>query len=177
VRFTQLEIAGAWLIEIEPHVDERGFFARTFCAREFAEHGLVATIAQCSTSFNAKRGTLRGLHYQVAPHEEAKVVRCTSGAIFDVVVDLRANMSTYRKWRSVELSASNRRMLYIPPGVAHGFQTTEDETEVFYQISTEYVADASRGVRWDDPSLAIEWPFPDSRIISQRDSSYPLMGG
>jgi dTDP-4-dehydrorhamnose 3,5-epimerase len=177
VRFTQLEIGGAWLIDIEPHDDERGFFARTFCAREFAEHGLVTTIAQCSTSFNAKRGTLRGLHYQVAPHEEAKVVRCTSGAIFDVVVDLRASSATYGEWRSVELSARNRRMLYIPPGVAHGFQTTEDETEVYYQISTEYVADASRGVRWDDPALGIEWPPPDDRIISQRDSTYPSVGG
>ena len=173
MRFTQLEIAGAWLIDIEPHEDERGFFARTYCVREFAEHGLVGTIAQCSTSFNARRGTLRGLHYQVAPNEEAKVVRCTSGAIFDVVVDLRASSTTYGKWRSAELSANNRRMLYIPPGVAHGFQTTEDETEVYYQISTEYVAEASRGIRWDDPVLAIDWPLLRGPIISERDRSYP----
>ena len=177
MRFTELEIAGVYLIEVDPQPDERGFFARTFCVREFEERGLITTIAQCSTSFNARRGTLRGLHYQVSPHEEAKVVRCTSGAIVDVVVDVRPSSPTFGKWRSAELSAVNRRMLYVPPGVAHGFQTTEDGTEVFYQISTAYVADASRGLRWDDPRLAIEWPLPDNRIISQRDSSYPLIGG
>ena len=177
MRFTELEIPGVYLIEPEPHMDERGFFARTFCVREFAERGLNTTIAQCSTSFNARRGTLRGLHYQVAPHEEAKVVRCTSGAIFDVVVDLRASSASYGKWRSAALSSSNRNMLYIPPGVAHGFQTTEDESEVYYQMSTAYAADASRGVRWDDPSLAIEWPLRERPIMSQRDLSYPLIAG
>jgi dTDP-4-dehydrorhamnose 3,5-epimerase len=176
MRFTELEIAGVYLIELEPHVDERGFFARTFCVREFEEYGLNTTIAQCSTSFNARRGTLRGLHYQVAPHEEAKVVRCTSGAIFDVVVDVRASSPTYAQWRSAELSARNRRMLYIPPGVAHGFQTIENDSEVYYQISTEYAVDASRGIRWDDPTLAIRWPLGENRIISQRDASFPLFG-
>ena len=177
MRFTQLEIAGAWLIDIEPHEDERGFFGRTYCVREFAEHGLVSTIAQCSTSFNAKRGTLRGLHYQAAPHEEAKVVRCTAGSMFDVIVDVRAESRTYGEWRGVELSAANHRMVYIPPGVAHGFQTTEDSTEVFYQISVEHAASASRGIRWNDPQLAIEWPSCDHRIISMRDAAFLGLAG
>ena len=134
MRFTQLEIGGAWLIDIEPHEDERGFFARTFCAREFAEHGLVTTIAQCSTSFNAKRGTLRGLHYQVAPHEEAKVVRCTAGAIFNVIVDVRPDSPTYGEWRSVRSSQRGIVARSIPPGLAHGFRPTLDETEVFVKF-------------------------------------------
>jgi dTDP-4-dehydrorhamnose 3,5-epimerase len=176
MRFTALDITGVFLIDIEPHGDERGAFARTFCAREFAEHGLITSIAQCSTSFNAKRGTLRGLHYQDPPYEEAKVVRCTAGAVFDVVVDLRVNSPTYGEWRSAALTTSNRRMMYIPPGVAHGFQTTEDDTEVFYQISVEYAPSAARGIRWDDPHLAITWPLRDTRIMSQRDELFPAFG-
>jgi dTDP-4-dehydrorhamnose 3,5-epimerase len=175
MRFSKLDIDGAYLIDIEPHEDERGFFARTYCAREFQKHGLVATIAQCSTSFNTRRGTLRGLHYQAAPHEEAKVVRCTAGAIFDVLVDLRVKSPTNRRWQSAELSASNRRMVYIPPGVAHGFQTLEDNTEVFYQISVEYVASLSRGIRWDDPQLAIGWPLVNEKILSPRDAGFPQL--
>lgn len=175
MHFRELDIGGAYMIDVEPNVDERGFFARTYCAREFEERGLVATIAQCSTSFNARRGTLRGLHYQAPPHGEARVVRCTAGAIFDVLVDLRVKSPTYRKWRSVELSSSNRRMVYVPPGVAHGFQTLEDDTEVFYQISVEYVASLSRGIRWDDPQLAIGWPFANDRILSPRDSGFPRL--
>jgi dTDP-4-dehydrorhamnose 3,5-epimerase len=174
VKFIELEITGAYLIEIEPHTDERGFFARTFCAREFGERGMISTVAQCSTSFNARRGTLRGLHFQAAPHEEAKVVRCTSGSIFDVLVDLRAGSPTRGAWTGVELTAANRRMVYVPPGIAHGFQTLEDETEVFYQISTEYEPSASHGVRWDDPRLAIAWPLREKRIISARDASFPF---
>jgi dTDP-4-dehydrorhamnose 3,5-epimerase len=173
MQFTELGIAGVYWIDLELHEDERGFFARTFCVREFEERGLSTLIAQCSTSFNARRGTLRGLHYQAAPHEETKVVRCTSGAVFDVVVDLRVSSPTRGKWESAELSGSNRRMLYIPPGVAHGFQTTEDNTEVFYQISTEYVPSAARGIRWDDPQLAIDWPLRDEKIISARDAAFP----
>lgn len=173
MRFTELDIKGAYLLDLEPHKDDRGFFARTFCVSEFEQRGLISTVAQCSTSFNAHRGTLRGLHYQVAPHEEAKVVRCTTGAIFDVIVDLRAKSPTYGSWRGTELSATNRRLVYIPPGVAHGFQTTEDNTEVFYQISTEYAAHAARGIRWDDQRLAIEWPLRDQRIMSPKDASFP----
>lgn len=175
MKFTETAIAGVFLIEPEPHTDERGFFARTFCVREFEEHGLVSAIAQCSTSFNKRKSTLRGLHYQVAPHEEAKVVRCTAGSIFDVVVDLRSGSPTRNEWRSTELSASNRRMLYIPAGVAHGFQTMAADTEVFYQISASYVPSASKGVRWDDPALAITWPNSSGAIVSQRDREYPLL--
>jgi dTDP-4-dehydrorhamnose 3,5-epimerase len=173
MRFTELDIGGVYLIDLEPHMDQRGFFARTFCVREFAQQGLITAIAQCNTSFNARRGTLRGLHYQSAPHEEAKVVRCTSGSVFDVVVDLRPDSLTRGKWVSAELSGTNRRMLYIPPGVAHGFQTIEDNTEVFYQISTDYVSSAARGIRWDDPLLAIDWPLREERIISERDAAFP----
>ena len=173
MRFTELSIGGVYLIDLEPHVDQRGFFARTFCAREFEQQGLIATIAQCSTSFNARRGTVRGLHYQSAPYEETKVVRCTSGSVFDVVVDVRSSSPTHGKWLSAELSGSNRRMLYIPPGVAHGYQTTQDDTEVFYQISTDYVASAARGIRWDDPLLAINWPLRDERVVSARDAAFP----
>ena len=172
MRFTQLDIAGAYVIDLEPHRDARGFFARTFCAREYEKRGLVATFAQCSTSFNVRRGTLRGMHYQVAPHEEAKVVRCTAGSIVDVIVDMRAGSPTYARWCSTELTARNRRTLYIPPGIAHGFQTLEDDTEVFYQISLEYVPSAARGIRWNDPQLGIEWPICDP-VLSPRDAAFP----
>lgn len=175
MRFCELDIAGAYLIDVEPHRDERGLFARTFCAREFEERGLIPLFAQCSTSFNARRGTLRGLHYQAAPHEETKVVRCTAGAIFDVIVDLRPGSATHLKWYGAELTAANRRMMYIPSGVAHGFQTTLDDTEVFYQISAEYVASASRGQRWNDPAFAIRWPDPHGPILSERDRGYSLI--
>lgn len=176
MRFTELDLAGAYLIDLEPHLDERGFFARTFDAREFEERGLFATIAQCSTSFNASRGTLRGLHYQLAPQEEAKVVRCTAGAIFDVIVDVREGSPTYRKWCSAELTAGNLRALYIPPGMAHGFQTLADSTDVFYQMSTEYVPDAARGIRWSDPQLDIKWPIGDIVIMSSKDAALPELG-
>jgi dTDP-4-dehydrorhamnose 3,5-epimerase len=177
MRFTQLELAGAWLIDIEPHADERGFFARTYCAQEFEEHGLVPVIAQCSTSFNARRGTVRGMHYQAAPHSEEKVVRCTAGAIFDVIVDIRPDSPTYSQWRSVALTAENRRMLYVPAGFAHGFQTQADNTEVLYQISVEYAPTSSHGIRWTDPSLNIAWPIRDGVIVSERDASFPGVRG
>jgi len=152
--------------------DDRGFFARTFCRREFENHGLSSELVQCSSSFNRKRGTLRGMHYQVKPYEEAKLVRCTAGAVYDVIVDLRPAPPRFRRWLAVELSAANRRMLYIPAGFAHGFQTLEDASEVFYQVSQYYSEDYARGLRWDDPAIAIQWPLADP-ILSKRDLTHP----
>jgi dTDP-4-dehydrorhamnose 3,5-epimerase len=173
MKFVELALAGAFVIEPAPNEDERGFFARTFSAEEFAARGLKPTIAQCSVSFNRRRGTLRGLHYQAAPHQEAKLVRCTTGAVFDVIVDLRPKSSTFKRWVGVELSAENHHMIYIPEGFAHGFQTLADNTEVFYQISTAYMPEAARGIRWDDPELAIRWPATTDRVISPRDLLLP----
>jgi dTDP-4-dehydrorhamnose 3,5-epimerase len=170
--FTETEVDGAYVIDIEPVGDERGFFARTWCRREFEDHGLEVDIAQCSTSFNEARGTLRGLHYQASPFEEIKIVRCTIGAIHDVIVDLRAESPTYLRNAAVALTADNRRMLYIPKGVAHGFQTLVDRTEVYYQISEFYSPHHARGVRWDDPAFDIDWP-PGPRIMSDRDRTCP----
>jgi dTDP-4-dehydrorhamnose 3,5-epimerase len=170
--FKDTGIHGVLVIEPERHEDERGFFARTWDPDEFAERGLNPELAQCSISFNRAPGTLRGLHYQAAPHEEAKLVRCTSGAIFDVAVDLRPDSSTFRDWFGVELSAENRLALYVPEGCAHGFLTLADDSEVHYQISQAYAPDAGRGVRWDDPAFAIRWPG-DVVVINERDRSYP----
>jgi len=170
--FKETRLKGAYVIEIEPLEDERGFFARTWCQREFEAHGLNSRLAQCSLSFNRKRGTLRGMHYQVAPYEEARLVRCTMGAIYDVIIDLRPNLHTFKKWETVELTATNRRMLYIPEGFAHGFQTLEDNTEVFYQMSEFYHPEASRGVRWNDPAFRIVWPN-DIIVVSDKDREYP----
>jgi dTDP-4-dehydrorhamnose 3,5-epimerase len=167
-------IAGVRLVEIEPGEDERGFFARTFSADTFAEHGLAVAFPECSISFNHRRGTLRGLHLQEKPHSEAKLVRCTSGALFDVAVDLRQDSSTFGRWIAVNLSAKNRRALYIPEGCAHGFLTLDDHTEVYYQISRRYVPEAFRGLRWDDPDLAIAWPGP-IEVISSRDAALPRL--
>jgi len=152
--------------------DDRGFFARTFCQQEFAEHRLKTEFAQSGISFNAKKGTLRGMHYQAEPHQEAKVVRCTLGAVYDVIIDLRADSPTYTNSLAVELTAENRRMIYIPEGFAHGYQTLTDNTEVFYQISEKYVEESARGVRWDDPAFGIQWPH-DNRLIAGRDQTYP----
>lgn len=163
---------GAFVIDLEPHQDERGFFARSYCHDEFASRGLNARLAQCSISFNGKRGTLRGMHYQARPHEEAKLVRCTKGSLFDVIIDLRRESPSFKRHFAIELSASNRRQLYVPEGFAHGFQTLEDDTEVFYQISTPYHPDLGRGVRWDDPAFQIGWPDVATRIISERDRNY-----
>jgi dTDP-4-dehydrorhamnose 3,5-epimerase len=174
VRIAPTELPGVFLVEPERHADERGFFARTFCTDEFARAGLSPAIAQVSISYNRARGTLRGLHYQAAPHEEHKLVRCTAGAIFDVAVDLRRRSPTFRRWISVELSAENRLALYIPPGVAHGFQSLTDGSEVLYQISEPYHAELARGVRWDEPRLAIPWPVAD-KTISERDRQLPLL--
>lgn len=175
--FTPTPIAGAILIDLEPQADDRGFFARSLCVEEFAEHGLDGRMTQQSVSWNARRGTLRGLHYQAAPHGEGKLVRVTRGAIFDVVVDLRPESATHGRWHGVELSAQNRRQLYIPKGLAHGFQTLVDDCEVFYQMSTPFHPGAARGIRWDDPTLAIAWPLPqlarqDERI-SAKDEAWP----
>jgi dTDP-4-dehydrorhamnose 3,5-epimerase len=172
VIFRKLQLQGAVLIELEPRTDERGFFARTFCADEFAQAGLNTSVVQCNVSFNKRKGTLRGMHYQKAPYEEAKLVRCTSGAIFDAIIDLRPGSPTFKRHFSVILSAENRTALYVPEGFAHGFQTLRDDTEVFYQMSQRYQAEAAAGVRWNDPSFAIEWPA-DERTMSERDRSYP----
>lgn len=167
-------LSGVWIVDVEPAVDERGFFARTFCAEKFAMSGLVNDFCQCSVSFNRKCGTLRGLHLQCQPNGEAKLVRCTAGALFDVAVDLRRNSSTFGRWVAVVLSAQNRRAFYISEGYAHGFLTLADNTEVFYQISRQYVPEAFQGLRWDDPDLAITWPIP-VEVISSRDAALPRL--
>lgn len=172
--FSKLPLAGALLIEPERREDERGFFARTFCAEEFAARGLVPAVAQCNISFNRRQGTLRGLHYQRAPHAEVKLVRCTRGALHDVIVDIRPGSPTFARWFAVELSAENRTMLYIPEGFAHGFQTLAEDTELFYQMSTAYVPQAAAGIRWDDPEVAIEWPVA-ARMISASDQALPTL--
>jgi dTDP-4-dehydrorhamnose 3,5-epimerase len=175
VIFTETPISGAYVIEPEPAGDERGLFARTFDADEFSRRGMDGRVSQCNTSFNLHRGTLRGMHYQAAPHGESKLVRCVRGAIFDVAVDLRGDSATYCAWHGVELSAENRLGLYIPAGMAHGFQTLAEDCEVLYQMGNRYVPEAGRGVRWDDPAFGIEWPDPPAagRIMSERDVGYP----
>lgn len=175
--FKETDIPGVVVVESEPALDERGSFARAYCRREFSEHGIDFTPAQISSSTNTRRGTLRGLHYQAAPHSEAKLVSCTRGSLFDVAVDLREGSATYGRWAAAELSGSNRRALFIPPGCAHGFQTLEDETELLYLISEPYHADLQRGVRWDDPDLAIHWPEAPERVISDRDLNLPYLRG
>ena len=170
--FRPTRLGGVWLVEIEPHQDERGHFARTWCPREFAAHGLDTTLAQASLSFNHKRGTLRGLHFQRPPHEEVKLVRCTSGAIYDVALDLRPGSPTRGQWQGFELTARNAAALYIPKGLAHGFQTLAPDSEVFYQISEFYEPDSASGVRFDDPAFAIAWP-PPVAAISAKDRAWP----
>ena len=171
--FVEAPLLGAFVIDLEPLCDERGFFARTWCQREFEARGLETRLAQCSVSFNTRAGTLRGLHYQAAPYEEVKVVRCTAGAVFDVIVDLRAGSATFARSYSVILSSANKRLLYIPRGFAHGFQTLEDGTEVAYQMSEFHHPEYARGVRWNDPAFGITWPTTGSRIMSGRDQTYP----
>lgn len=172
MKFTETKLSGAYVVEAEPAEDERGFFVRNFCRDEFAARGLDARVAQTSTSFNRRRGTVRGMHFQVDPFPEAKLVRCTRGAIYDVIVDLRRDSATRGCWFGVELSAANRRSLYVPPHFAHGFQTLEDASEVFYQISEFYHPECARGLRWDDPALGVEWPLEVS-CISERDRAFP----
>ena len=173
MKFHKTSISNVYLVEIECIADDRGFFARTFCHKEFLLHGLHSHFVQCNTSSNRRRGTLRGLHFQEEPFAEEKLIRCTSGAIYDVVVDLREHSSTYCQWISRELTSKNGHMLYIPEGCAHGFQTLEDNTEVFYQMTHEFVPSAAKGVRWDDPVFAIQWPLPVV-AISPKDQQYPL---
>lgn len=173
MKFQPLPLEGAFLLELEPLVDDRGFFARTYCAEEFRAHGLNSHLVQCSLSFNKQKGTLRGMHYQAKPHEEVKLVRCTRGAIYDVILDLRIDSSTYRQWVAVELSEENYNALYIPAGFAHGFQTLIEGTVVFYQMSEFFHPECAKGVRWDDPAFGIAWPFEDS-VMSQKDRSYPF---
>jgi dTDP-4-dehydrorhamnose 3,5-epimerase len=171
--FTPTHLEGAMLIDVERHSDERGFLARTYCEREFAEHGVAMRIVQSSTIYSPTRDTLRGLHYQKKPHSEIKLVRCTRGSIFVVIVDLRRESPTWRQWLGVELSALNERLLYVPEGFAQGYQTLEDETEVLYHMSRQYVPEAAWGVRWNDPGLAIDWPPAERRTISERDEGWP----
>lgn len=169
--FTETNLKGAFLVDLERHTDERGFFARTYCEREFELHGLKSRFVQCNVSFNRFSSTLRGMHFQAAPCEEAKLVRCTAGSIFDAIIDLRQDSRTFKQYFSVVLSAENRSMLYIPEGFAHGFQTLQDNTEVFYQMSEFYSPEHARGVRWNDPAFGIAWPESE-RIIIDRDNSY-----
>ncbi|HJZ13556.1 MAG TPA: dTDP-4-dehydrorhamnose 3,5-epimerase [Acidobacteriota bacterium] len=171
--FKETRLKGVYIIEVERLQDERGFFVRTFCREEFEKHGLNIRVVQCNVSYNRKKGTLRGMHYQLAPYSEAKLVTCVAGSIYDVVSDLRPESPTYCKWLAIELSACPpRSMLYIPENFAHGFQTLADDTEVFYQMSESYHPDSARGLRWDDPAFDIAWPA-GNRIVSQRDQSFP----
>jgi dTDP-4-dehydrorhamnose 3,5-epimerase len=171
MRFIETKLKGVFTLEPELLKDERGFFARTFCQREFAAHGLKTEVRQCNISYNQQKGTLRGMHYQAKPYEEAKLVRCFRGALYDVIIDLRPDSPTFKQWLGVELTAQNRRMLYIPEGFAHGFQTLEDNTEVFYYMFEFYHPESARGVQWDDPVIGISWPM-DYAIISLKDNSY-----
>lgn len=171
--FTETKLFGVFLIEPKRFEDERGFFARTYCQCEFKTHGLNPHVVQCNISFNRKRGTLRGMHYQAAPYPEAKLVRCTMGAIYDVIVDLRPESPTFKQWGALELTAVNRRMVYIPVGLAHGFQTLVDDTEVFYQMSEFYHPECARGFGWNDPTFRVNWPLPVN-VIADKDKTYPL---
>ncbi len=169
--FKETELPGVYIIELVPVEDERGFFGRTGCQREFEARGLNWNFVQCNISFNKKKGTLRGMHFQKAPYEEEKLIRCTKGSIYDVVVDMRQHSPTYNKWEAIELNDENRNMLYVPAGFAHGFQTLEDNTEVFYQMSEFYYPEYAAGLRWDDPSFGIKWPI-EQLIISPKDNSW-----
>jgi dTDP-4-dehydrorhamnose 3,5-epimerase len=169
----ETSLPGAYIIDLERLKDRRGFFARAWCSREFASRGLNTAVVQCNISFNEKRGTLRGVHYQKDPFAEVKLVRCTKGRIIDVIVDLRSQSPTYLRWIAVELSEDNRRQLYVPEGFAHGYQTLVDDSEVFYQVTQFYAPNAEAGIRYDDPLFGIEWPMPDDITISEKDSSWP----
>jgi len=171
--FLETRLKGAFIIEPERKEDERSFFARIFCVEEFTAQGLNANLVQCSISFNRQRGTLRGMHFQAAPHAETRLVRCTMGAVYDVLLDLRPESPTFKQWIGAELTSQNRRMTYVPKGFAHGFITLADDCEVFYQMSEFYHPESAGGVRWDDPAFSIEWPFRPA-VISPKDSSYAL---
>ena len=170
--FVETELPGVWRISLERRADDRGYFARAFCRREFEEHGLSTQFVQANVSWNVRRGTLRGMHLQRAPHAETKLVRCTRGAVFDAVVDLRPDSPTFARWTAVELSAGDGQMLLVPAGFAHGYLTLADDTEVFYQVTEEYHPESETGLRWDDPTVAIRWPFSPT-AISSRDRALP----
>jgi dTDP-4-dehydrorhamnose 3,5-epimerase len=172
VIFTETKLKDAYIIDIQEHGDERGFFARSWCRKEFEEHGLNSELAQCNISFSHTRGTVRGMHYQVPPYAEDKLLRCTRGAIYDVMIDLRPESATYMQWVAAELTEQNHRMLYVPEGFAHGFQALEDRTEVTYQVSQFYTPGAEQGVRYNDPAFGIEWPI-EARLISEKDRNWP----
>ncbi len=171
--FTETKLKGAFIIEPEKFEDERGFFARSFSQEEFLAHGASGQLVENNISFNKKKHTIRGMHFQSAPHAQAKLVRCTQGAIFDAMIDLRPTSPTYQQWVGAELTASNRLMLFVPAGFAHGFQTLEDDTEVFYQVSNYYAPESASGVRWDDPAFDIRWPASEGVIVNERDRTYP----
>ena len=175
--FTETKLKGSFIIDIEPRQDERGFFARSWCEDEFKQHELNPRLVQCNISFNKKRGTLRGMHYQSAPFAEAKVVRCTMGSLYDVIIDLRPDSPTFKQWISVELTAENRRALYIPEDFAHGFQTLMDNTEVFYQMSEFFHPECAHSIRWDDPAFGIKWPYLERIIVSKRDANHTFFQG
>jgi dTDP-4-dehydrorhamnose 3,5-epimerase len=166
--FTETKLKGSFIIELEKYEDARGFFARSWDQKQFEENGLNSKLVQCNISFNKKKGTLRGMHYQIAPHQEAKLVRCTKGRIFDVIIDLRQNSSTFKEWFGVELNSENHKMLYVPEGFAHGFQTLANNSEVFYQVTEIYAPDCARGILWNDPVFKISWPL-QPLVISQQD--------
>jgi dTDP-4-dehydrorhamnose 3,5-epimerase len=170
--FTETELKGAFIIDLQKMEDDRGFFARSFCQNEFSKLSLKTNVAQCNISFNRKKGTLRGMHFQLPPKSESKLVRCTKGKIYDVLVDLRSESATYCQWLAVELSGDNRKALYIPERFAHGFQTLEDNSEVFYQMFEYYAPEYSTGFRWNDPMFSIKWPLQNP-FISEKDFSYP----
>lgn len=172
MKFTETELSGAFIVDLEPRGDERGLFARTFCQREFERYRLSPRVVQCNLAFNDYRATLRGMHYQAPPHQETKLVRCTSGAIFDVIIDLRRKSPTFCHWFGIELSSNNRRMLYVPEGFAHGYVTLTHNSEVFYQVSEFYTPQSERGVRWDDPVFGIRWPI-QPQVISDKDRNHP----
>src|SRR6266436_5984873 len=174
MKFSQTELAGLWVIELEPREDERGFLARTYCEQEFAAHGLNTRWPQCNLTLTTKRGMVRGMHFQAEPKPEIKLIRCAAGAIYDVLVDVRRDSPSFAKWEAFELTAENHRMLYVPGGIAHGFQCLTDNCEVFYQMSEFYFAELARGLRWNDPQVGIKWPLPDP-ILSERDKSLPLL--
>jgi dTDP-4-dehydrorhamnose 3,5-epimerase len=171
--FLETELSGVFVIHVEPVHDKRGFFARSWCQKEFASHGINSHMVQCNISDNLRKGTLRGMHYQAAPYAETKLIRCSRGSIFDVALDLRPSSGTYKQWTAAVLTELNHHMMCIPEGCAHGFLTLEDDCEVFYQMSEFYHPESSRGVRWNDPAFRIEWPG-EVEVISTRDASYPL---
>lgn len=175
--FTETKLKGAFMIDLELVKDERGFFARTWCKKEFSKYGLNPNLVQCSTSLNLKKSTIRGMHFQLSGYEEAKLVRCTRGSMFDVIIDLRPTSKTFKEWVSYELTSENRRMIYAPEGFAHGFQTLEDNTEVLYHMSEYYLPEHATGVRWNDPAFNISWPETKNITISEKDKSYPAFKG